>query len=105
MFGSLWLKRWEDCPLDMVKRGWTAELERFDDWQVRQALQALKTSGAEFPPTLPQFIALCISFKRTNAPRLRLVAPREPPPAGAFEQLRNVIARAPMPTPDDEIGK
>ncbi len=106
MYGNLWVDRWTGIPLDAVKREWAADLKRFDDPQVRQALEALKDSGATFPPSLPEFHKLCASFKRTTSPPpLALVAPRTTAPPGTFERIRAILGNVERNNDDEDKGK
>jgi hypothetical protein len=59
-FGAPAMQRmWADAPMDEVKATWGAALGRFSLDQILAGLQALDASGATFPPTLPEFAALC----------------------------------------------
>lgn len=61
-----------DRRIAQVRVLWEAQLSRFDE-RVRgeiigKALQALVDRGDEWPPTLPQFIAICKDFRRPGQP-------------------------------------
>lgn len=61
MYGAPAMQRmWADAPMDGVKETWGAALGRFSLEQILAGLQALDASGAKFPPTLPEFVALCV---------------------------------------------
>lgn len=92
-YGRHWLALWDDCPLDLVKRQWADDLARFDDAVFRAALEAIKSEGRKFPPSLPEFAALCGTFQRKGAHKLALVTPRVRPPAGTFQKLRDVLSK------------
>lgn len=59
-----------------VKAEWAAQLGRFPVPTLRAAMQAVVDSGKEWPPTLPEFVAICRDFYRPEGgPNLALVAP------------------------------
>lgn len=59
-YGSQFADRWKDCNLAEVKRIWAAELASFSD-NPECFAGALKSliEGSIYPPTLPEFVALC----------------------------------------------
>lgn len=59
-YGTLFLDRWRDADLAEVKRIWAEALSSFSDNPecFKAALKAL-IEGSAFPPTLPEFVALC----------------------------------------------
>jgi hypothetical protein len=59
-YGSLFADRWRDCDIAEVKDVWAEELASFSDNPACFGL-ALKAMVEEckFPPTLPEFVALC----------------------------------------------
>lgn len=68
-------------PADL-RATWADELAGFEASDIRDALDVMRTSYIDFPPTLYQFAALC---KDAHARRLknvkRLLPPRTPMPA------------------------
>ena len=60
LYGSLFRDRWRDCDLVEVKRVWAEELASFTDNPecFGLALKAL-IDDCKFPPTLPEFVAIC----------------------------------------------
>ena len=93
-YGRHWLDLWEGLDVDaQVKPQWSDALARFDDVQVRAAVEAIKAEGRRFPPSLPEFVALCASFRRKGAAPLSLVPPTARPPAETFQRMRDVLAR------------
>jgi predicted glycoside hydrolase/deacetylase ChbG (UPF0249 family) len=62
MYGNLWVQRWKDVPMDVVKAEWTAELERFSLEMIRKALDHC-TAHNTLPPTLPEFSQICRQFR------------------------------------------
>jgi hypothetical protein len=68
MYGNLFLSRYATGELDAegkdkgVKSAmviWQSDLARFDAAVVRAAAERCKTDHQKFPPTLPEFLALC----------------------------------------------
>ena len=59
-YGSLFLDRWKGADLQMVKDVWADGLASFTDDPkcFGRALKELQ-QGSPFPPTLPEFVALC----------------------------------------------
>ena len=71
LYGSLFRERWRDIDLDDVKRVWAEELASFSDHPecFRAALKAL-IDECKFPPTLPEFVALCRRYYRAPKPEV-----------------------------------
>lgn len=66
---------------------WSHELQKYDRKTVSQALDSCKALHQEFPPSLPQFIALCAA----NAPR-KVYTPAVPE-IGMSQAARSVYAK------------
>lgn len=73
-YGQLWLSKFAtgqagpdgaDAGVVSAKRIWAHGLRDFDATTVRMALRQCLERHPEFPPSLPQFVALC----RSNQPR------------------------------------
>lgn len=79
MYGRHWAEMWADVPLADVRDAWAAELASFTGVQIGAALQRVGT----FPPTLPEFVALCRPVPMIAAHRPYLPAPRSEPIDGA----------------------
>ena len=104
-FGAPAMQRmWADAPMDEVKATWGAALGRFSLDQILAGLQALDASGATFPPTLPEFAALCREQIKPASHRLALPVPDRTPAeiAAGREQmdrikslLRGAVKRVP----------
>lgn len=81
-YGSKWAAQYGDFPRERVKRTWAEELAGFRDMPkaFAAALQAQKANM--FPPTLPEFLALCRNAaKAENMPSQAVVidAPKADP--------------------------
>lgn len=101
LYGSLFLDRWKNSDMANVRRVWAEELAGFQDQpeMIGHALKAL--SNAPFPPTLPEFLALCRA-----APRPQRIA-IEGPQLSADEQrerAEKMAAAAKKPAAFDFIG-
>ena len=64
LYGSLWLDRWrteggEAVGVAMAKSTWAAELGTFADQPAAIARALEACADLQFPPTLPEFRALC----------------------------------------------
>jgi hypothetical protein len=70
-YGTLFSDRWRDSNLHEVKAVWAEELASFSDNPecFKRALAAM-VDGSTFPPTLPEFKAMC----RANYKRPQMVA-------------------------------
>lgn len=94
MYGKHWADMWAGCDIDTVKQSWAAALGTMDGETIRLAFDSLRKEGRPFPPTQPEFIALCQQNMRKGAHRLALVAPRTEAPADAFKTLRSLLEQA-----------
>lgn len=74
---------WADADMAEVKGTWGRALAKFDPRSIGDALEALLASGREWPPTLPEFAALCrqASIARRNGQDASVFLP---PPGAAF---------------------
>lgn len=70
-----------DAVLANVIDDWDAQIERFNGPTLKRAIQALIDGGKGWPPSLPEFVALCRDFNRPEAStRPILSAPRQKKP-------------------------
>ena len=75
MYGKHWLDLWGGAPMADVKAVWAEDLSGVSGEQIRRALDHCK-GNAKFPPTCPEFVALCRQFRDTPSTTLYLPAPR-----------------------------
>ena len=95
---------WQGMEPAEVMAGWGAQLGRFPPDALARALQAVIDSGREWPPTLPEFVAICRDFHRPRQDEgaLSLPAPgqghtdREAARA-QLERIRAMMASAVKP--------
>lgn len=88
MYGSKWTAMWADVPMADVLDAWRHDLAGVSGEQVKRALEHLKGHNP-FPPTLPEFVALCRQFRVPPNNVTYLTAPRTVMP----EHVRAALAR------------
>ena len=59
MYGSKFADQWASVDASIVKATWGAALDELGNDEIAAGLQALVRRGSPFPPTLPEFYALC----------------------------------------------
>jgi hypothetical protein len=55
---------WKDADPSEVRAVWADELGRYEASDIKDALDALRTSYVDWPPTLYQFSDLCAAGKK-----------------------------------------
>lgn len=55
---------WAGMPYEDVRADWASRLGKFPRHAIASGFDALIDSGAEWPPTLPEFVKLCKAFVR-----------------------------------------
>ena len=91
-YGRHWVDMWVGMPLDAVKAEWGATLAPVRGYQVEAALAAC----GKFPPTLPEFKALCDQFRKVGPPTLALADNRrDPMPEKVRQQLKSFLHKRP----------
>ena len=56
-YGEKFHRQWANVPRDAMRKQWAIDLGQLKPEELRAGVEALKR--AEWPPTLPEFIALC----------------------------------------------
>lgn len=92
--------RWISAYGEAVNESWRRGLQGVSVEQIGKGLERLLEQGREWPPTLPEFRALCVTDPSTPlapyhrpAPRL-LEAPRNPEIArAALAECRRILGR------------
>jgi hypothetical protein len=56
-YGSLFVDRFSMVPRDLMAREWADELSQYSRSELARGVEGLR--GCKFPPTLPEFQALC----------------------------------------------
>lgn len=76
-YGAKWAAQYGAFPRERVKRTWAEELAGFADKgdAIAQAFNAQKSSP--FPPTLPEFLALCREAARRIGDKAPLALPHK----------------------------
>ena len=75
VYGAKWASQYGDTD----DGTWTTALAEFSEAEVFAGIQACIDSGDEWPPSLPQFRALCRPAPRENAAMYRLPPERQLP--------------------------
>ncbi len=106
-YGNLFLSKFATGALDAdgadggitsAKQIWAHGLRDFDGGTVKSALSQCITEHPQYPPSLPQFVALC----RANKPREAYRAPQ--PVIGMSQELRSKYARHAQRAIDKRTG-
>lgn len=93
---------------DDVKSLWADQLGRFEPETLRHALQAAIDTGKEWPPSLPEFVAVCQRSaveRKAHAPAVALPMPKASPDVvakaldgiGAVDKSRDMLRWARHP--------
>lgn len=76
-YGNLFLSRYatgevdaqgKDKGIASARQVWAHDLRGFSAETIKTALDAVKTRHPDFPPTLPQFVALCAAYTPSRGP-------------------------------------
>lgn len=89
-YGKHWLDMWVGIPIADVKIEWAGRLHGYAPETIGKALDHLARES-KFPPTLPEFVALCREFHPRGRMLVGLPAPRAPAPDHVFDVLRKAI--------------
>ncbi len=82
---------------------WAHGLRNFEMETVKTALARVMDAHPEFPPTLPQFVALCNACRPREAVRFAL-PPAKPNPEIARKALAAIKAKQATTTPDHGLS-
>jgi len=80
LYGHKWTSAYGSSPDDL----WTSALTMLGSEQIRMGLEACVLSGDAWPPSLPEFVAMCKPKKRENAAMYQNV-PQLPAPVSSRE--------------------
>lgn len=101
-FGSSWRSRFRDGDdFALQIRVWARQCEPFGPVIVDKALQRVTGLGSAFPPTLPEFMAVCREEEGRGKTWQRLPKPEQTKSIGqaALDAMRKAVAVAPKPKP------
>src|SRR6478609_6817399 len=59
IYGNRVATMWGDVDLSEVRSVWADELSRFEAVDIKRALETMLIAYPDYPPTLPQFSAMC----------------------------------------------
>lgn len=91
IYGNRAQTMWKDADPNEVRSVWADALASYEAVDVRKALEAMVGAYTDFPPTLPQFKALCRDARsaRTQAAPKLDYDPRGPMP----RHVRDLLAK------------
>lgn len=87
MYGALFLDLWKSSDIMKVRQAWTEDLSIFTVGDIADAINRLKDSESKFPPTLPEFRALCRAA-HSSAPTESQAAFKLPAPDTSAENAQ-----------------
>ena len=95
-YGQKFRSQWADVPPETLRETWAVALGRFDGERIKWALEQM-IATCPWPPTLPEFVALCRQAPREEPAKLPAPSPSEQQRAERVEQLAGgaFAARAP----------
>lgn len=95
IYGNRLTTMWGDADPDEVKTAWGIELGCFEADDIKWALECLKTTYLDFPPTLYQFRALCVSGRSVREQRTRRLnaPPAAPPPPEVLAKIHQLVSK------------
>lgn len=96
IYGQKFRSQWADVPPEQMREAWAVALARYDGERIRWALEQM-VATCPWPPTLPEFRALCQQAPRPEAPPALPEPPLTPQAiaerqAGAEAMARKVAA-------------
>ena len=83
IYGQKFRSQWADVPAESMRETWAVALGRFDGERIKWALDQM-IATCPWPPTLPEFAALCRQAPRDEP--AKLPAPDVPPAVIAARQ-------------------
>lgn len=91
-YGNKFADMWRGIDLDEVKATWSQKLAAFPIGVVAKAVDAL--DGLNFPPTLPEFLALCVKASGSRLPEHQPMMALPPPDTSAEANVKREAAAA-----------
>ena len=92
IYGNRVTTMWGDSNPHEVQAVWAAELGRFMAEDLRGALESLRTTHPDYPPTLFQFSGLCRDARKIRAQNaVKLDYTRTPMPDHIREQFKRFL--------------
>ena len=101
LYGSKFADMWRGIDEDEIKRCWSDELAIFTIQEITEGVNALNRSA--WPPTLPEFMAMCSASKKTPSAQIPYVStvgkydPNEPSVKAARQRCFETAARLRIP--------
>lgn len=82
MYGNKASIMWGEVDPTILVQTWRTELAGIAPDDIRVALESMKTAYTDFPPTLPQFMALCRDARRNRRSLVALLPDKSRDPDG-----------------------
>lgn len=100
MYGAAWADKWLNQPMDEVMRVWGEELCDCTGDMIKHALWNLDST---FPPSLPEFRAMCRRYRERQQEQTATILPLPRQKAGpeVFKRLHDILEGG---RPADEEG-
>lgn len=96
MYGKHWLDLWDGAAMADVKTVWAEDLAGCNGEQIRRAIDHCR-GNLKFPPTCPEFVAICRQFRERPENMAFLPAPR----GEINDEVQTKIAEALQPAKHD----
>ncbi len=93
LYGSQFLAKWADVDPSELHRIWNAALDRYSGEEIADALGAVLAS-CPFPPSLPEFVALCSKAHQARHPATQSTFKLPPPDTSAENRAKREEAAA-----------
>lgn len=94
IYGNRVTTMWADANPQEVQSVWAEGLGGFVGDDLRDALTAMQSAYPDYPPTLPQFSALCRDARERRRQSVqKLPPPKTKAPAEAMRQMRELVAK------------
>ena len=85
-YGQKFRSQWADVPPETLRETWAVALGRFDGARIKWALEQM-VATCPWPPTLPEFVAMCRQAPREEPVKLPAPTPSEQQRAERVEQM------------------
>lgn len=95
IYGNKVATMWGEADPSEVRDVWGEQLGRFEGSDIRYALDVCLSAYPDYPPTLPQFLGLCVDGRRRRAQEaVKLPGPKTEIPPHIAKMLREFVERA-----------
>jgi hypothetical protein len=95
IYGNRVQTMWGKVDPTEVRQVWAESLARFEGSDLREAIENVMGAYPDYPPTLPQFMGLCMDAKRKRAQETqKLPPPKTEIPEHIRTALREFVEKA-----------